>query len=35
MANPKFENVERLDMIGIFYECGFNTEQAAEVYLDR
>lgn len=22
MANVRFENVERLDIIGIFYECG-------------
>lgn len=33
--NAKFENYEKLDIIGIYYQCAFNSEQAAEEYLNR
>lgn len=35
MANGKYENYEKIDMIGIYYQCEFNSDQAAEIYFGR
>lgn len=31
----KYENYEKLDIIGIYYQCAFNSDQAAEEYFNR
>lgn len=33
--NMKYENYEKLDMIGIYYQVGFDTNRARNIYFER